>query len=484
MSYKGLSGGLYKPLSEHDIEVIHEASLQILENTGFTCESGLDETIVMLEGAGAKVDREADRIFFPRDLVLTQADKAPTRVVLYSRDGQNDLDLTGDHVHLGTGGAAVKILDLESGEPRPSTLYDLYHLGRLVDSLDNIHFFLRPCIPTDISEDHYDVNTYYACLKSTAKHVMSGVNNVDGLHRVIDLAAVVAGGKDRLQARPIISVIASFAISPLKLCTQSTLIMQEANRNRIPVALSAAPMSGSTSPITMAGTLAQLHAEQLAGICISQLTNPGAPILYGGIPGRANLASMEYLGGAVECGMMNAAIHQLANHIRVPNYNSSGLTDSKIPDAQAGWEKAATTLLAAMGGSNFVHHAAGMLESMLTVAYEQYVIDDEIIGMCGKVLKGIDVDPEHLALEVIDAVGPGGNFMLADHTVEHIRSEYYLGNRISDQAHHEQWDKEGALDARDRGRQIAKKILAEAPVSYITHELDAVIRKKFNILLT
>ena len=483
MSYKGLSGGIYKPLSEKEVEVIHEASLRILEKTGFTYESGLDDTLIMLEGAGAKVDREVDRIYFQRDLIMAQAAKAPAQVVLYSRDGQNDLDLSEDRVHLGTGGAAIKILDLDTGDARPSILCDLYQLGRLVDRLDNIHFFLRPCIPTDISEDHYDVNTYYACLKSTAKHVMSGVNDVDGLHRVIDLAAMVAGGKDRLQARPIISVIASFAISPLKLCTQSTLIMQEANRNRIPVALSAAPMSGSTSPITMAGTLAQLHAEQLAGICISQLTSPGAPILYGGIPGRANLASMGYLGGAVECGMMNAAIHQLANHIRVPNYNSSGLTDSKIPDAQAGWEKAATTLLAAMGGSNFVHHAAGMLESMLTVAYEQYVIDDEIIGMCGRVLQGIAVDPEHLALDVIEAVGPGGTFMISDHTLDHMRSEYYLGNRISDQTNREQWENNGALDARARGRQIARKILAEEEHSYIVPELDQTIRERFNILL-
>jgi trimethylamine--corrinoid protein Co-methyltransferase len=483
VNYMGLAGGQYKPLSEKDVETIHEASLDILAKIGFTYEAGLDNTLVMLENAGAVVDRKINRIYFPRDLIIEQAAKAPAQIMLYSRDGRNDLNLTEDRVHLGTGGAAIKILDLETEDPRPSTLDDLYQLGRLVDRLGNIHFFLRPCIPTDIPESECDVNTYYACLKSTAKHVMSGVNDVTGLHRVIDLAAMIAGGKDQLQARPFVSVITSFAISPLKLCTQSTLIMQEAIRNRIPVALSAAPMSGSTSPITMAGTLAQLHAEQLAGICICQLTNPGAPLLYGGIPGRANLVSMGYLGGAVECGMMNAAIHQLSNHIQVPNYNSSGLTDSKIPDAQAGWEKAATTLLAAMGGSNFVHHAAGMLESMLTVAYEQYVIDDEIIGMCGKVLQGIEVDAEHLALDVIEAVGPGGSFMISDHTLDHLRSEYYLGNRIADQQNRELWEKDGALDARARGRQIAKKILAEEPKSYIPQDLDRAIRTKFNILL-
>jgi trimethylamine--corrinoid protein Co-methyltransferase len=136
-----------------------------------------------------------------------------------------------------------------------------------------------------------------------------------------------------------------------------------------------------------------------------------------------------------------------------------------------------------MGGSNFVHHAAGMLDSMLTAAYEQYVIDDEIIGMCGKVLKGIDVDSEHLALEVIDAVGPGGSFMIADHTLDHLRSEYYLGNGITDQKDRELWEKDGALDARSRGRQIAKNILVEEERSYMPPDVDQTIRERFNILL-
>ena len=197
----------------------------------------------------------------------------------------------------------------------------------------------------------------------------------------------------------------------------------------------------------------------------------------------ANLRTMGYLGGAVECGMMNAAIHQLAHHIGVPNYNSSGLTESKIPDAQAGWEKAMTTLLAAMAGSNYVHHAAGMLESMLTVAYEQYVIDDEIIGMCCKVLKGITVDTEHLALEVIDSVGPGGNYITADHTMDHLHTEYFRGNSVTDQNGRDKWAEDGSPDARKRARDIVRKILAEKERSYIDPKVDQTIRKKYDILL-
>lgn len=483
MDLKGLSGGQYKPLSDDGITTIHKAAITILEKTGMTFESGLDDTLTMLESAGARVDRTQGRIRFPGKLIEEQVKKAPNRVILYSRDGKNDLDLTENRVYLGTGGAAIKVLDLETGKPRATTLHDIYQIGRLVDRLNHIHFYLRPCIPTDISESDYDINMFYACLKSTSKHVMSGVNNEAGLHQIVDLASMIAGDKSRLQERPFISIITSFAISPLKLCTQSTRIMQEANRLKIPVALSAAPMSGSTSPMTMAGTLAQLHAEQLAGICICQLTQAGSPVLYGGIPGMANLKTMGYLGGAVECGMMNAAIHQLAHHIGVPNYNSSGLTDSKVPDAQAGWEKAMTTLLTAMGGSNYVHHAAGMLESMLAVAYEQYVIDDEIIGMCCKVLDGIKVDPDHLALDVIDSVGPGGNFMTSEHTMKYMRKEYFPGNGVTDSRSRDKWEKDGGLDARERARKLAKRILSETPTSHISEDMDRSIRNRFKILL-
>ena len=483
MSLKGLSGGLYRPLTDEAVQTIHDASIRILEKTGFTYESGLEDTLVMLEKAGATVDRENTRILFPKDLITNLAATAPKRVVLYSRDGKNDLDLTEHRVYLGTGGAAIKILDLETGKAHPSTLNDLYQLGRLVDRLDNIHFFLRPCVPTDIPESAYDINVFYSAFKATGKHVMAGVNDVEGFRKVLELAAVVAGGVEKLQESPFISVITSFAISPLKLCTQSTRIMQEAVKHRIPVALSCAPMAGSTSPITMAGTLAQIHAEQLVGIAICQLTNPGAPILYGGIPGMANLTNMGYLGGAVECGMMNAAIHQMANHIQVPNYNSSGLSDAKIPDAQAGWEKAVTTLLVAMGGSNYVHHAAGMLESMLAVAYEQFVIDDEIIGMCCKALKGIDVDAEHLALDTIASVGPGGNFMTEDHTIAHMRKEYFNGNGVTDRKSRDHWVQEGAQDTWSRARKMVKEMLAEEEKSYLPEALDRKIRKQYDILL-
>jgi trimethylamine--corrinoid protein Co-methyltransferase len=483
MSHKGLPGGQYQPLSAKQVESLHEAALSVLEKTGFSYEAGLDENLALTAEFGMEVDREHHRIYFPRDQVMEQVKNAPQRVVLYSRDEKNDLHLEDDRVYLGTGGAAIKILDLDTGEARHTTLKDLYDLGRLVDQLNNIHFFLRPCIPKDIPEALYDENVFYTCLKATAKHVMAGVNDVDGFHKMLNIAAMVAGNLENLTARPFVSVIASFAISPLRLCTHSTRIMLEAVRHKIPVALSCAPMAGVTSPITMSGTLVQTHAEQLAGIALSQMASPGAPVLYGGIPGRANLWNLGYQGGSVECGMMNAAIHQLASHIKVPNYNSSGLTDAKIPDAQAGWEKALTTLLAAMGGSNYVHHAAGMLNCMITVAHEQFVIDDEIIGLCCKVLAGIPTDSEYLALEVIDSAARGNDFIKSAHTMRHIKSEYFSGNGVTDTKNWDKWIKAGRLDAWMRARNIAKKILARSNPSHIPSEIDSAIRKKYDIRL-
>lgn len=483
MRSAGLTGGLYRPLNTEQVQTIHEAALSILEKTGVGFEQELSPELEVLIRAGARIDPDKQRLLIPRTLVQKGLDQAPERVVLAGRDKSHDLDL-GDHrVHLGTGGAAVKILDRESGQARSSTLFDLYQLARLVDRLDNIHFFLRPCIPTDIPETDYDANVFYACFKGTAKHVMAGVNSEKTLLDVLEMAGLLAGGLEQLRERPFFSIITSFVISPLKLSSGPVKIMLECVKNRIPVALSGAPMAGSTSPLTMAGTLAQTHAEQLAGITLAQLTSPGAPLLYGGIPSRADLQTMNYCGGAIECGMMNAAIHQLADFVRVPNYNSSGLTDAKIPDIQAGWEKGMTTLLAALSGSNYIHHAAGMLESMICVAFEQYVLDDEIIGMTSRVLQGIAVDAEHLALEVIDQVGPGGEFMTAEHTFTHMRTEYFQGNKVTDRSNRTAWSEQGQLDGWNRARRLVSHILEQPKPVYIPEDLDRSLRKRFDIRL-
>lgn len=483
MTSGGRIGGLYKPLTDRQVETIHQKALDILEQVGVGYETDL-KALEMLREAGCRIDDESRRIYMPRDLVTAMVNKAPGEFTLYSRDGKNDLFIGKDRVYAGSGGTTVSILDLETGKIRDTCLLDQYRIAKLVDTLNNIHFYQSAVAPQDVEGERYDPNILFAAMMGTTKHVMFGCNFDFGLRESLEIASSVVGGEGNLRSRPVFSISACVIISPLKFCSQSVANVQQAAHLGIPTTITSAPMSGSTAPMTMAGTLLQTHAEELAGITLHQLTKPGAPVLYGALPARADLKSMGYRGGAIECGMMQAAQHQLSQRIDVPNYASSGLSDSKIPDAQAGWEKAFTTLLAVMGGNNYIHHAAGMLESMNAVAYEQYIIDDEIIGASCALLKGIPVDEEHLAFDAIKNVGPGGHYLMSPHTIKHLRTEYFEGNGISHTGNRSTWEKDGARDTWQRANQMAKNVVYDETPPRLAPEIEKEIRGKFNVALT
>jgi trimethylamine--corrinoid protein Co-methyltransferase len=483
MSRGGLTGGIYKPLNPEQVELIHGEALSLLEDVGMTYESGQDELLALVKDAGCRVDQSARRIFFPPPLIEEMAAQAPGEFNLYSRDGKNDLQMGHDRVYAGTGGTTVKILDLDTNEVRRSVVKDIRNVARIVEEMKHIHFFQNCCVPNDVPIEHYDLNIVFAAMLGTKKHVMFGCNFDQSLRDTFRMVARIAGSKEALSVKPIFSISACMIISPLKFCTQSTANVRTAAELGVPTTVTSAPMSGSTAPMTMAGTLLQTHAEVLAGITVHQLTRPGAPVLYGGLPAMAEMRRMGYQGGGVECGIMQAAMHQLSQRVDVPNYASSGLSDSKISDVQAGWEKAFTTGLAVMGGNNYIHHAAGMLESMQCVAYELYVIDDEIIGQACKILQGISTGEDHLAVEAIREVGPGGNYLLSPHTMRHLRHEYFQGNGVSDKGGREEWIQQGRLSARDRARAIARAILDKPPEPMIHPDIETEIRSNFNIFL-
>jgi len=475
----GLVGGQYRPLTDDQIERLHRAALSILERTGVLVEE--PEALRLFGEAGAIVDQGVSRVRLPQALVEDAVDWAPSRVVLAGRDPKWDLELEGARVHIGTGGAALTVLDLETGQPRPAVLRDVVELARLVDGLENVHFYLTPVYPTDMDKDEVDVNTYYASLANTTKHVQSGVYTVQGIRDTVEMCERIAGGAGALRERPIVSCITSWMVSPLKFATEVTTLLIETCRQRIPVVLSAAPMAGSTAPVTLAGMLAQLTAEQLAGVVRTQLAQRGAPLLIGPIPATADMKTGRYLAGAAEFGLANAAMAQMGQYYCLPVYNSAGMTDSKIPDIQAGFEKGMSAVLAALAGSNYVHHAAGMLENMSAVAPEQYVIDNEILGMAMRVVQGITVTEETLALDTIDAVGPGGHFLMADHTLRHMRSEFYYPSPVVDRQSWDAWHQDGALDARERARDIARDILAHHQPEPLDPAAESWIRERFEL---
>ena len=471
-------GGQYKPLSEKSIVKIHETSLRILEEIGV--KVALEEALQIFKKHGAKVEGEIVRI--PPSVVEQGLQPVPHKFLMAGREEKNDLHMEDKRVYLGTGGAALTVLDLGTGEARPGTLQDIAQIARLVDGLENVHFYLRPCVPQDIPKEAMDVNQFYAALANTTKNVMAAAQSVQTARDVMEMGRMIAGGEESLIKRPFLSFVTSWMISPLHFATETTRVLLEVTKNKIPVALSSAPMAGSTSPVTLAGSLAQVHAEQLAGIALTQLANPGSPVLYGAIPSMADLRHMTYVGGGIEFGLMNAAISQMAQHIQVPNYNSAGLTESKIPDIQAGYEKAYSICLCVLAGSNYIHHAAGMLESMRGVAYEQYVIDDEIIGMALRLLKGIQIDDETLGFDAIREAGSSGNFLSSVHTVKWMRREYFR-QTLGDRQAREAWEKSGSLDGRERARRKAREILRSHTPKGIDPRVDQEIRKRFNILI-
>lgn len=474
---KGLVGGQYKPLTDDQVQRIHRAALSILERTGVQVEEA--EARRLFQEAGADVTD--DRVRLPRSLVEDAVDWAPSRVVLAGRDPKWDLELEGARVHIGTGGAALTVLDLETGQPRPAVLRDVAELARLVDALDNVHFYLVPVYPTDMDKENVDINQYYAGLANTTKHVQSGVYSVEGIRDTVEMCERIMGGADALRERPIVSFITCWIVSPLKFATDVTTLLIETCRQRIPVVLSAAPMAGSTAPVTLAGMLAQLTAEQLSGVVLTQLAQRGAPLLIGPIPATADMKSGRYLAGAAEFGLTNAAMAQMAQFYRLPIYNSAGMTDAKVPDVQAGFEKAMSAVLAALAGSNYIHHAAGMLENMSSVAAEQFVIDNDILGMAMRVVRGIEVNDETLALDVIDEVGPGGHYLMAKHTLRHMRSELHYPSDVVDRQGRDMWQQAGALDAQERAKEIARRILAEHQPEPLDPAVESWIRKRFEL---
>lgn len=475
---KGLVGGQYKPLTEDQIRKIHLASLTILERTGVQVEQS--EALRHLREAGAEV--EGSRVRIPPSLVEDGISKAPSRVVLAGRDPSQDLILEGARVHIGTGGAAMQVMDMETGDIHPAVLRDVANIARIVDVLENIHFYLIPIYPTDIPEETVEINKYYASLANTTKHVQAGAYSIQGIRNVIEMSEHIIGGDELLRDRPIVSFITSWMISPLMFATDVTTLLIEICRQRMPVVLSSAPMAGSTAPITLAGMLAQLNAEQLAGVTLTQLVQPGCPVLIGPIPATADMRSGKYLGGAVELGLCNAAITQMAHFYQLPIYNSAGMTEAKIPDIQAGMEKAQSVIQVALAGSNFIHHAAGMLEDMATIAYEQYVIDNELLGMAMRAVRGIEVSDETLALEVIDRVGPGGHHLLDDHTLRYIRTEHYYPSTVFDRQERELWQQAGSSDAWERAKEITRRILAEHQPEPLNPQVDKWIRERFDLL--
>ncbi|MCL0080584.1 trimethylamine methyltransferase family protein [Dehalococcoidia bacterium] len=457
MIRKGLSGGSFKPLTEESIRKIHHTAMRVIEEIGFEVNS--ESALKLFEGAGARVDREKQLARLPRERVMELIETAPSEINLCGRDEKHDILLGGKRVYTGTGGTALYVYHPDTGQKQLATLNDLKRIARLVDGLDNIHLFMLPTYPSELPVEQVDVNRFFAGLDNTTKHVMGGVYTLDGVKQVIRMAEIVSGSSESLRRRPLVSMIAC-SISPLKMDKEYGDLLVTIAGAGIPLVCPAEPLCGATSPVTLAGNLVIQTVDSLMGVMLTQIINPGSPVIFGSVASSTDLRDLKYLAGSVEMGLLNAAGAQMAHFYKLPFYATGGMTDSKVLDSQSGYESAISGLLCALAGANFIHDAAGLMEFALTVSYEKFVIDNEILGMVMRAVEGIKVNDETLAFDLIKQVGPGGNFVTAKHTRRLMRSEHYQPS-LSDRNSRQDWEAKGERLTWQRAAERVEEIMSD-----------------------
>jgi len=469
MMLKGLDGGRYRPLTDSDIEKIHQTVLRVFSEVGV--QVNYDEALKLFEEAGAWVDRESRIVRFDEKMVMDLIGKAPEMINLCGReeDGSLDCEIGGRRVYMGTGGTALNVQDPGHDDNRRSEVRDIMNMARVVNELENIHFYMLNIFPHDVGQENIDVNRFGAALNRTRKHIMGGVYTVEGIRNVIKMAEMIAGSPEKLRKRPFISMVACI-ISPFKLDESYGRLAIEVARNNIPLVVPAEPLCGATAPVTLAGNLVVDCVDTLTGVMLAQLVNPGAPVLFGCISSITDLRDMKYLAGAVEMGLLNAAAAQMAQFYKLPIYATAGMSDAKVNDVQAGYESATTSLLTALAGANFIHDAAGFLEFCMTASFDKLVIDNEIIGMVMRAVQGIQVDETTLAFDEIKKVGPAGHYVSSRHTRRHMRTEQYMPT-LSDRENRDIWLAAGGKDARARATEKALSILNAEPKSVISEDI-------------
>ncbi|TFH43520.1 MAG: trimethylamine methyltransferase [Chrysiogenales bacterium] len=478
---KGLSGGQYKPLTDDDVQKIHGAVFKVLADVGI--EVRLAEARNLFRNAGATVAEEKCIVRIPPALAEDLISQAPAVVTLCGRGKNGDLDciIGGKNVYMGTGGTALNVQDPGSNDSRKATLNDIKNMARLVDALDNIHFYMINVYPNELPGDTVDVNRFGTALNYTRKHIMGGVYTVEGVRNVIKMAEYIAGSPEKLRERPFISMV-TCVVSPLRLDEHYSQLTIEAARNRIPVVVPAEPLCGATSPVTLAGNLVVLTADTLAGVMLAQLVSPGTPAIFGSVASVTDLRTLKYLSGSVEMGLLNAGAAQMAQFYKLPYYATAGMSDSKVNDAQAGYESAITNLLVALAGGNFIHDAAGFLEFCMTASYDKLVIDNEIIGMVMRAVEGITVNDDTIAYDLIKKAGPGGHYVSSRHTRHHMRTEQYF-SKLSDKDDRHQWEAAGAKDTKTRAAEKVRTILDGKKQSFIPTKLRDTLRNEIPGLL-
>ena len=456
MGIKPLGGRTLKVLSKDDIKMVNETAMEILKDPGLKIQH--DEALNIFKQAGADVDFEKQIVQIPPFLVEKALNSAPRFLTVCGREPKYDLK-SYNGVHFSGGHGATFIRDIETGKRRPAVKKDLENNVRVHDALENTHMIFPEIYPQDVPERSLDRHISQALLSNTLKPVIATAYAGGGAKDLIKMGIAIAGSKEALRKRPMFTcsfgMISPFVFEPARID-----VLMEMCRFGIPFQIYTIPGSGTSAPVTLAGTLALSVAELLSGLVLTQIVNPGAPVRLMGYAGSSDMRSGDFTFASPETTLMAGALAQMLQLYGIPHAVHGSTTRSNALDAQVGYETGMLNLFSALSGADIVIEAtSSALENTETSYPEQAIIGDEICSFINRILKGIEVNQETLALDVIREVGAGGEFLTHTHTMKHFKYEQWdsqLGNRIR----REPWEEAGSKDIQARAKDRLKEILS------------------------
>jgi len=459
-------------LAPDQVAAVHEAALEVLDQVGLLVRSA--KARERFRRHGCRVDADRQIVTFPRAVVEEFRRLVPPRFTFHARNEAYSKTIPGDGLVVATASSAPNLLDPDTGEERRSRSDDIARIGHLVTQLAGIDVFSVSVTADDAPPGQFSLSRFYPAVKQCWKPVRTSVIDVREAEQVVRLGALVAGSERDFRARPFITFGYCAIVSPLTMDFDSTEMLMHFAESGLPAYGTIAPIGGISAPLSMPGMLAQIDAEWLGAAVLAQMSRPGTPLIYNFLPVVADMRTGAYAAGAAETGIMAMALAQMARFYGVPSGAYLGLTNAKIGDAQAGFEKAMSPALAAAAGIDFVV-MGGLLDALMTFDFGQLVIDNEIALM----LKRLEQDTANASLaqclaEIRDA-GPGGMYVGHPQTLARMRSAAFLPE-IADRERREVWLRRGGLDAHTRALQRAKELLCGPNPGALPPEIDARVR--------
>jgi trimethylamine--corrinoid protein Co-methyltransferase len=465
-------------LTAEQVRQVHEASLEILEKVGLLVRNQQARQIFAKHGA--LVDAENQIVMLPRSVVEEHRASIPAKFTFYARDPHYDRRLPDDAPLIVTGSSAPDVIDLESGQARRAQSADLARIAHLANELPGLDVFSISTLAEDAPAGQFTLTRLYTSLKNTVKPVRAS-GPPDDSPSILKLAYLVAGGEQAYRAHPFITHHYCPVVSPLTMDFDSTATSIFFTEQELPCYPSIVPNGGLTAPLTLMGTLTQGNAEFLAAAVLEQMIRPGKETIYSSLPTIGDMRTGAYSPGAIETGILFLGIAQMARFYRVPSGGYIGLTNSKVNDAQSGYETGMSCLAGVLGGVH-MHNMLGLLDALMSFDFAKAVIDNEIALMLKKVYRGLEFSDENMALELIANVGPGGMFMDQAHTLERMKTTALLPE-IADREARQQWRERGALDSQAHAMLKVRQILCRDNPAAFSPDVDARVREAFQGLV-